>query len=78
MYIIHGSGASGGLGAGLQALIGATLHPRYDIIMKYMDLNKLLLKCDLVFTAEGSIDFQTPRGKIPAEVAKCAKDMDYQ
>ena len=33
-----------------------------------MDLNKLLLKCDLVFTAEGSIDFQTPRGKIPAEV----------
>ena len=38
-----------------------------------MDLNKLLLKCDLVFTAEGSIDFQTPRGKIPAEVAKCAK-----
>ncbi|EJQ50502.1 glycerate kinase [Bacillus wiedmannii] len=68
-----GSGASGGLGAGLQALIGATLHPRYDIIMKYMDLNKLLLACDLVFTAEGSIDFQTPRGKIPAEVAKCAK-----
>ena len=41
--------------------------------MKYMDLNKLLLECDLVFTAEGSIDFQTPRGKIPAEVAKCAK-----
>ncbi|PFM18172.1 glycerate kinase [Bacillus anthracis] len=66
------SGTSDG-GAGLEALIGATLHPRYDIIMKYMDLNKLLLKCDLVFTAEGSIDFQTPRGKIPAEVAKCAK-----
>ncbi|MEN1935911.1 glycerate kinase [Paenibacillus sp. 102] len=68
-----GSGASGGLGAGLQALIGAKLHPRYDIIMKYMDLNKMLLKSDLVFTAEGSIDYQTPRGKIPAEVAKCAK-----
>ena len=28
---------------------------------------------DLVFTAEGGIDFQTPRGKIPAEVAARAK-----
>jgi glycerate 2-kinase len=68
-----GSGASGGLGAGIHALIGATLHPRYDIIMKYIDLDSLLEESDLVFTAEGSIDFQTPRGKIPAEVAKRAK-----
>jgi glycerate kinase len=28
---------------------------------------------DLVFTAEGGIDFQTPRGKIPAEIAERAK-----
>jgi len=28
---------------------------------------------DLVFTAEGAIDFQTPLGKVPAEVAKRAK-----
>ncbi|GGE79070.1 glycerate kinase [Priestia taiwanensis] len=68
-----GSGASGGLGAGIHALIGAKLHPRYDIIMKYIDLDTLLAESDLVFTAEGSIDFQTPRGKIPAEVAKRAK-----
>ncbi|PAQ16116.1 glycerate kinase [Bacillaceae bacterium SAOS 7] len=68
-----GGGASGGLGTGLHALIGAKLHPRYDIIMKYIDLDQMLLKSDLVFTAEGSIDFQTPRGKIPAEVAKRAK-----
>lgn len=68
-----GTGASGGLGAGLKALLGATLHSRYDIIMKYLDLDSLLVKADLVFTAEGSIDFQTPRGKIPAEVARRAK-----
>ena len=29
---------------------------------------------DLVITAEGSIDFQTPRGKIPVEVARRAKN----
>jgi glycerate 2-kinase len=67
-----GSGASGGLGAGLM-LIGAHLHPRYDIIMKFFDLDSLLDDCQLVFTAEGGIDSQTPRGKIPAEVAKRAK-----
>ncbi|MBD1383556.1 glycerate kinase family protein [Metabacillus arenae] len=68
-----GGGASGGLGAGLHGLIGATLHSRYDVIMKYMDIDEYLQETDLVFTAEGSIDFQTPRGKIPAEVASKAK-----
>jgi glycerate 2-kinase len=67
-----GSGASGGLGSGL-ALIGATLHPRYEIVMRYIDLDGLLDQADLVITAEGGIDFQTPRGKVPAEVAARAK-----
>ncbi|KAI4086041.1 MAG: hypothetical protein LQ344_007899 [Seirophora lacunosa] len=64
-----GSGASGGLGAGLM-LIGAQLYPRYDIIMQFLQIDQLLDECDLVFTAEGGLDFQTPRGKIPAEVAQ--------
>lgn len=68
-----GSGASGGLGAGLQALLGATLYPRYQIVMRYLDIDRRLQEADLVFTAEGGIDFQTPRGKIPAEVARRAK-----
>ena len=68
-----GSGASGGLGAGLQALVGATLYPRYDIVMQYLELDSLLQSVDLVITAEGSVDFQTPRGKIPVEVAQRAK-----
>jgi glycerate kinase len=68
-----GGGASGGLGAGLSALLGATLHPRYDIVMQYLEFDKLLDAADLVITAEGAIDFQTPRGKIPAEVARRAK-----
>lgn len=69
-----GSGASGGMGACLQ-LIGAQLHPRFDIIMseKFLDINRMARDCDLVITAEGGIDEQTPRGKIPAEVARIAK-----
>ena len=68
-----GSGASGGLGAGLVAFLGATLHPRYDIVMRYLDLDSILKEADLVLTAEGALDFQTPHGKVPAEVARRAK-----
>jgi glycerate kinase len=70
---IPGGGASGGLGAGLTAFLGATLHPRYDIVMQYLDIDVLLKDADLVLTAEGSLDFQTPHGKVPAEVARRAK-----
>lgn len=75
MRVLPGGGASGGLGTGLSALLGARLHPRYDIVMKYLDIDGLLAEADLVFTAEGGIDFQTPRGKIPAEVAERAKKL---
>jgi glycerate kinase len=68
-----GGGASGGLGAGLHAFLGATLHPYYDIVMSYLEFEDLLREADLVVTAEGGIDSQTPRGKIPTEVARRAK-----
>jgi glycerate kinase len=68
-----GAGASGGLGAGFAALLGGRLHPRFDIVMNYLELDRLLDAADLVFTAEGSLDYQTPHGKVPAEVARRAK-----
>jgi len=68
-----GGGASGGLGTGLAALLGATLHSRYEIVMQYLEIDSLLQQVDLVITAEGAIDDQTPFGKIPAEVARRAK-----
>lgn len=68
-----GSGASGGLGAGLVAFTGATLHPRFSIIMQYIHIEKEIKKADLVLTAEGCLDYQTPYGKIPSEVARIAK-----
>lgn len=67
-----GTGASGGLGAGLVA-VGAQLVSRFEALLDSglagFDLNQLLKKADLVITAEGAIDFQTPRGKVPAEIA---------
>ena len=66
-------GASGGLGAGLHAFLGARLHPRYEIITHYFEVDGLMQNADIVFTAEGAIDDQTPRGKIPSEIARRAK-----
>ncbi|WP_306336121.1 glycerate kinase [Streptomyces sp. KL118A] len=67
-----GTGASGGLGAGLAAL-GAALLPRFDVLLDRLDLDDRLARADLVITADGALDHQTPRGKVPAEVARRAK-----
>lgn len=70
-----GTGASGGLGAGLAA-IGAQRVSRFEALLDSglagFDLNSMLKGADLVITAEGAIDFQTPRGKVPAEIAQRA------
>ncbi|GGZ20353.1 glycerate kinase [Streptomyces inusitatus] len=72
LYDGPGTGASGGLGAGLAALGGALL-PRFDVLLDHLDLDARLARADLVVTAEGALDHQTPRGKVPAEVARRAK-----
>ncbi|WP_299546623.1 glycerate kinase [uncultured Tateyamaria sp.] len=74
----QGAGASGGLGAGLMAFAGATLHPRFDIMMQYLEFDGLLDQADLVITAEGSLDGQSPYGKVPCEVARRAAGRGIQ
>ncbi|WP_136041034.1 MULTISPECIES: glycerate kinase family protein [unclassified Microbacterium] len=72
-----GTGASGGLGAGLAAVLGAGLVPRFEVLLDGgllpEALDDLMAVADLVITAEGAIDFQTPRGKVPAEIAMRAR-----
>jgi glycerate kinase len=70
---MQGAGASGGLGAGLHAFLGARLYPRFAILSRFLDFDALLACSDLVLTAEGRIDRLTPIGKLPAEVARRAK-----
>ncbi|MCQ9343373.1 glycerate kinase family protein [Corynebacterium kozikiae] len=71
-----GSGASGGLGAGLIA-VGASAHNRFEVLLEQLpapeSLCDLIAAADLVITAEGAIDFQTPNGKVPAEIARRAQ-----
>jgi glycerate 2-kinase len=69
---INGGGASGGLGAGLFAFLSAHLHARFDVIMEYLGLEVALRQADLILTAEGAIDFQTPQGKVPSLLAERA------
>lgn len=68
-----GAGGAGGLAAGLHAFLNAELHHRYEIVMRYLDLDAPLQNVDLVFTSEGCLDATTARGKIPCEVGRRAK-----
>ena len=42
--------------------------------MQYLNFDAWLDETDLIITAEGALDAQTPRGKIPAEFARRAKE----
>jgi glycerate kinase len=75
---IEGSGAAGGLGAGLLAFFDAMLKPGFEIIKDIINLEKYFsdFKFDLVITGEGEINYQTVNGKLPVGVAKTAKKYD--
>ncbi|WP_018157101.1 glycerate kinase [Demetria terragena] len=72
-----GSGASGGLGAALAAGCGARLRSRFEVFLGddlgTPRLDAAIAAADLVITAEGAVDYQTPKGKVPAEIARRAK-----
>jgi len=70
---LPGSGAAGGLGAGLRAFAGAELRRGVDLMLELVDLDGKLTGADLVLTGEGQIDFQTAHGKAPAGVGAAAK-----
>lgn len=67
-----GGGASGGVGAGVHALLGAELCSRFDVLLPFFGLDEALQGAELVLTAEGGIDFKSARGKIPSEVGSRA------
>ena len=70
---IPGSGAAGGLGAGLIAFTGAQLQAGIDIILEAMDFANRIQGSDLIITGEGRLDYQTSFGKTPTGVAKIAQ-----
>ncbi|KAK5162853.1 uncharacterized protein LTR77_011110 [Saxophila tyrrhenica] len=68
-----GSGASGGLGAGL-LLLGGQLRPRSEAINDHFAFDSLFeQEWDVVITAEGMIDSQSTQGKMTTEIARRGK-----
>eukprot|EP01084_Bolivina_argentea_P162357 282573_1 len=69
----EGSGAAGGLAAGLMVYLNARLESGFEIVAKYAGLDEALKDADLVITGEGAIDTSTSHGKVPIGVAQHAK-----
>lgn len=69
---LPGAGAAGGMGAGVCAFLGGILRRGVDVVLDLVGLDQALDGADLVFTAEGRLDSQTPFGKAPAGVAERA------
>jgi glycerate kinase len=69
---VPGTGAAGGLGAALLAVLGARLRPGCEVIMDTINLEAVLDGADLVITGEGRTDGQTVYGKAPIGVARVA------
>ena len=72
---IKGSGAAGGMGAGLMGFLNAELKPGFSVLKEEIGLVEIFEKNEfhLVITGEGQIDSQTLHGKVPIEVGKLAK-----
>lgn len=73
---VPGAGAAGGLGAGLMAFLNGTLKKGIEMVIEYAGLEEKVKDADMVWTGEGSIDFQTQYGKTPLGVATVAKKYD--
>ena len=69
---VVGSGAAGGLGAGLMAFCNAEVNSGIDKILEIIRLREYMESADLVITGEGKMDFQSVQGKAPIGVAKIA------
>jgi glycerate kinase len=68
-----GSGAAGGLGAGLVAFASGVLEPGIDLVMSAVRLAERLKSADLCLTGEGAIDEQSAFGKAAVGVARSAR-----
>ncbi|HTY59294.1 MAG TPA: glycerate kinase, partial [Bacteroidota bacterium] len=71
---VPGSGAAGGLGAGLIAFCGARLTPGIDVVLDATGFAGALSSSDLVLTGEGRLDAQTRSGKALAGVLRRARE----
>lgn len=70
---LPGTGAAGGMGAGLVAFLNARLRPGAQIVLEAVALEQYLSSANLAISAEGRLDGQTMYGKSVGAVAQLAK-----
>lgn len=67
-----GGGAAGGVAVGLASMFDIHLERGPEFLLDMLDADSKIGACDVVITAEGSLDDQTFLGKGPATLAKRA------
>lgn len=67
---LAGSGAGGGMAAGLVAFAGAEIKSGIDFVLDCVNFNQRVKSADLVIVGEGRMDRQSLSGKAPVGVAK--------
>lgn len=66
---LPGSGAAGGMGAGLRAFFHAEMRSGIETFLDLTGFDEKLAGADLVFTGEGRIDSQSIHGKVISGIA---------
>ncbi|MFE0464058.1 glycerate kinase [Kitasatospora sp. NPDC058965] len=70
---LPGSGAAGGFGFAVMAVLQGVRVPGIDVLLDLLGLAKQVAGARLVITGEGSLDAQSLRGKAPLGVAQLAR-----
>lgn len=70
---LPGSGAAGGLAAGLVAFLGARIVSGFDVVAEATNLLARFEAADIVVTGEGSFDSQSLQGKTTGRLLEMAK-----
>lgn len=69
-----GSGAAGGLAAGLSLLFKAHFVSGSEFVINAVNLRTKIQNADIIITGEGELNSQTKFGKIPYKIAEIAKE----
>ena len=71
---LPGSGAAGGMGFGIRALLGGRLERGIELLLDTINFDDLLWDADLVITGEGRFDSQSLGGKAVSGICKRARE----
>ncbi|MGI6433449.1 MAG: glycerate kinase [Sphaerochaetaceae bacterium] len=71
--LIPGSGAAGGMGAGMVAFFNSRLEMGIEVVLDTVQFDSLLEGTDMVFSGEGKLDSQSLRGKVVIGIARRTK-----